>query len=457
MPEATSGGDAAPRWERPKTNARAFLLADLAIISFVGGLFVAQPLIFVSIPLTMLLGFTVVRSRDQSPDLEVERTTERVRIREGETTRVRVRVRNAGPRAVALLQVRDRVPPELRGKNTRSGFSTSLKAGEIRDLYYELSANSFGVHTLGPMFLRVQDSTGLFESRAELRSYSRLAVFPETTEKLEHLAIRPRRTRSWPGEIAARRSGTGMDYFNVRRLMPGDPVKRINWKASARHSEGSDELLVNEFVAEVGAEVLIVLDPGRVTGSRPGRDSTIVHSVRAALSIAERLLHDRNRVGLLTTGAEPRRIAPGYGRRQFDRIALSILQVEPGGSDIEWWVERSIHLFFPNISQIVFVSPLMDANSISAAAELTRDGERDVIVVSPNPVALAEPRTGGPDSREWRVALKLAQIEREMDMGRLRSANAFVVDWTTSASLDEVMELHRRALSKYAALSARHR
>lgn len=121
MPEATSGGDAAPRWERPKTNARAFLLADLAIISFVGGLFVAQPLIFVSIPLTMLLGFTVVRSRNQSPDLEVERTTERVRIREGETTRVRVRVRNAGPRAVALLQVRDRVPPELRGKNTRAG------------------------------------------------------------------------------------------------------------------------------------------------------------------------------------------------------------------------------------------------------------------------------------------------------------------------------------------------
>ena len=187
-----------------------------------------------------------------------------------------------------------------------------------------------------------------------------------------------------------------MDYFNVRRLMPGDPVKRINWKASARHPEGSDELLVNEFVAEVGAEVLIVVDPGRATGTGQGRDPVMVHSVRAAISIAERLLHDRNRVGLLTTGAEPRRIAAGYGRRQFDRIALSVLQLEPGGSDIEWWVERSIHLFFPNISQIVFISPLMDTNSISAAAELTRDGERDVIVVSPNPVALCRAQIWSP-------------------------------------------------------------
>ncbi|MDA4112509.1 MAG: DUF58 domain-containing protein [Thaumarchaeota archaeon] len=418
---------------------------------------ISQPLIFVSVPLTLLLGFTVLRSQDPHPDLEVERETEKVRIREGETTRVRLRVRNLGSRPVAMLQIRDRVHAELRGKNTHSGFSSSLKGGETRDFYYEVSANSFGVHTLGPVLLRVQDSTGLFESEAELRSYSELIVFPETTERLGHLAIRPRRTKSWPGEIVARRAGTGMDYYKIRRFMPGDPVKRINWRASARDAEGSDEFLVNEYTAEVGAEVLIVVDAGRARGEVPGRHPNVVYSVKAAISIAERLLHDRNRVGLLTAGENPRRITAGYGRRQFDRIALSLLQLEPGESDIQLWVERSIHMFFPNISQIIFVSPLVDASSKTAAAELTRNGERDVIVVSPNPVGLAKPGSGGPNSREWRIALRLAQIERGIDMDLLRSANALVVDWTTSASLEEVMEIHRRALSKYAALSARHR
>ena len=47
--------------------------------------------------------------------------------------------------------------------------------------------------------------------------------------------------------------------------------------------------------------------------------------------------------------------------------------------------------------------------------------------------------------------------ERAIDMDRLRSANALVIDSTTPASLEEVMEVHKRALSNYSALSARHR
>jgi uncharacterized protein (DUF58 family) len=445
-----------PSWEGLRASARTYMLAVLAALSFVGGLFVAQPLIFVSVPLTVLLGFTVLRSQDPRLDVEVTRTTEKMRIREGESAKVRLRVKNLASRAVPMLQVRDLVQPELQSRSTRSGFSFALKAGETRDFYYEVSGNTFGVHTLGPITLSVQDSTGLFESQAELKSYSKMVVFPETTERLTHFAIRPRRTKSWPGEIVARRTGTGMDYYNIRRFMPGDPMRRINWRASARHDQGTDEFLVNEYMAEVGTEALIVVDAGRMLGAGSGRDPVVAYSAKAAISIAERLLHDRNRVGLLTTGSNPSRIAAAHGKRQFDRIALSLLQLEPGESDIQWWVERSIHMFFPNISQIIFVSALMNPNSIAAAAEIVRHGGRDVIVVSPNPLGLARPKSGNRKSREWRIALKLAQMERVIDMESLRAANALVVDWTTSTSLEEVMEVHRRALAMHATFAARH-
>jgi hypothetical protein len=113
-------------------------------------------------------------------------------------------------------------------------------------------------------------------------------------------------------------------------------------------------------------------------------------------------------------------------------------------------------MFFPNISQIIFVSALMNPNSIAAAAEIVRHGGRDVIVVSPNPLGLARPKSGNRKSREWRIALKLAQMERVIDMESLRAANALVVDWTTSTSLEEVMEVHRRALAMHATFAARH-
>ena len=453
---ATEADAGEPKWGETRTSGRGYLLAVFAVIAFIAGLFVEQPLIFASVPITLLLAFTALRSRDPHPDIRMERALERVQLREEELTRVRLRVKNLGAARIAMLQIRDGVDQELRGKGTRSGFSTSLDAGESKDLYYEVRGSVFGIHSLGPVSLRAQDSTGLLDCEGELASYSRVIVFPKTSERLGQLAIRPRRTKAWPGEIVSRKSGTGVDYNSIRRFAPGDPIKRINWKATARQAQEREELLVNDYVAEVGAEVLIVVDAGRATKTASGRDAAAEQTVKAALAIAERLLHERNRVGLVTTGASPSRIASGYGRRQFDRVALSLLGMEPGDSRIQWWVECSVHMFFPNIQQVIFVSSLADRNSRETAAELARDGARDVIVVSPDPMSPFRSAWGAPESAEERMAIRIARAERAMYVDRLRGAGALVVDWDTSEPLEEVMEVHRGMISKYAAMIARH-
>ena len=101
-------------WKRLRASGRVYMLIVLAILSFVCGLFLAQPLMFVSVPVVVLLGFTALRSEDPRADVEVVRTTEKVRIREGDRTRVRLRVANLGARGIPMLQVRDGVPRDLR-------------------------------------------------------------------------------------------------------------------------------------------------------------------------------------------------------------------------------------------------------------------------------------------------------------------------------------------------------
>ncbi len=275
---------------------RFMLLTLLAFASVLVGLFISQPIIFVSVPIIAFVGFTFLQlKRPDLSKLEVARTLERVQINEGETSRVRLTVKNGSKIDIAFLQIKDELSRELFGSNTRSSFSFSLKAGETRNLLYEVSGTYFGEYTLGPLLLLAQDFAGLVESRERRELVSKMAVFPRTAGKLSEFTIGPRSTRPRPGEILARRIGAGMDYYATRQLLPGESTKRVNWRASARMTD-EDKLLSNEFTSEQVAEVLIVLDCRSNIGEMEDRASSITsYSVKATMSIAERLLRVQNK------------------------------------------------------------------------------------------------------------------------------------------------------------------
>ena len=94
-----------------------------------------------------------------------------------------------------------------------------------------------------------------------------------------------------PGQVAA-----GTDFFGVREYQPGDPPSAINWRTSARYV---DKLYANEFQQERVADVGIVLDGRLRTNEFARGHSLFEYSVQAAASLADALLNQGNRVGLL--------------------------------------------------------------------------------------------------------------------------------------------------------------
>lgn len=54
-------------------------------------------------------------------------------------------------------------------------------------------------------------------------------------------------------------TGNGLDFENLREYIPGDNIRDIDWKASAR----SKNLLVKQYIAEKKHNVLLVFDTGR--------------------------------------------------------------------------------------------------------------------------------------------------------------------------------------------------
>ncbi len=297
------------------TSAKVQVLASFVAISFVIGLIFRNVLIFAGVTVLIYLGLISLQSQPPR-EIKIQRLIEKAQLFEDDVSKVRLQATNSSKRSIALVTVEDSVPQELNNDNP-TAFSFSLKPGETRDNFYSIKASTFGVFSLGPIRIRCEDSTGLNIARSIIKDYSTVVVLPRTTERLTHFKIRPRKTKPWPGEIVARKVGLGMDNYSIRQYIPGDTFRRINWRASAKTE---DNLLLNEQTAELGADTIIVIDarPASNLISSSG-DSLVKHSLCAAISISDKLLRDRNRVGLVTVGLESDRIPPGYGRRQYQQ------------------------------------------------------------------------------------------------------------------------------------------
>ena len=250
--------------------------------------------------------------------------------------------------------------------------------------------------------------------------------------KLRHLAIRPLRTRAYAGPVPARQGGSGVSFFGVRTYQPGDPLRWINWRMSARHSS---DYYVNEFEPERIADVGLILDIRQRNDVLVQGKPLLEHSVSAMSSLAAAFLDDGNRVGLLIYGRYLNWTFPGYGKIQRKRILEALTRVKPGNSLVFDQLDLLPTRYFPAKSQIVLVSPL-SPDDTSMLIRLRAQGYQ-VLVISPDPVSY-EARALGTRA-DVELAARIARLERELQLRYLRRAGVQVVDWRVDQPFDRVI------------------
>jgi uncharacterized protein (DUF58 family) len=197
------------------------------------------------------------------------------------------------------------------------GFALRAGPGETESRAYrcvpgrrgEIRFDGFRVSTRFPF--------GLFSKALTLESPQTALVYPA----LEPLAIPPRfGAPRQTGEGVAGEHGTGPLVSGLRHYEPGDPARRIHWRASLRR----DELLVRKVESEQRAEVEVRL---RTADQQPGE--RFERSVRWAASEVVALLEAGARVALRTDAS---RIEADLGNRQRGRLLGFLARVEPGAA-----------------------------------------------------------------------------------------------------------------------------
>jgi uncharacterized protein (DUF58 family) len=159
-------------------------------------------------------------------------------------------------------------------------------------------------------------------------------------QALEHLRLKARRlvTGMLHGAHRSRRKGVSTEFDHHAIYQPGDPLKLIDWKASARH----DRVYVKRQLEDTALQVRIVVDRSgsmrRATGTGPTK---YLQAARLATALAYVILEERDRFGLSiaggmkagTSAGADSWLPAGSGEAHLVRCVQALCAAEGSGGD----------------------------------------------------------------------------------------------------------------------------
>lgn len=253
-----------------------------------------------------------------------------------------------------------------------------------------LSCAARGDHVLGPASLEAGDVFGLYSRREDRPLTTRLIVYPRLVPAVfgGPPAARPQ------GDVRARRAlveDPGR-VAGVRDWAPGDPMRLVHWKATAR----AGRLLVRR--SEPVAALQLALFLNVETQGRPwgGYSPSLLELV---VMTAAALARDASRrgceVGLYVNATipgsgRPVRVPAGSGPRQLREILTGLARANPPGSRpvSELILAEARRLRWGATALLVTCCPTPAA--VAALAELKRRGyPAGMVVVAPGGAPVA--------------------------------------------------------------------
>ncbi|MEZ4552878.1 MAG: DUF58 domain-containing protein [Dehalococcoidia bacterium] len=367
-------------------------------------------------------GMARLWARVSLEDVRYARVVRERRVFMGETIDLRLRVANEKRIPVPWLEVREYLPaatPVEGAHVTPSGVagtvlmqrSTALGANERLEWPLTLAAAERGFFRLGPTRLRSGDLFGIFEREETVRGTDSVVVYPRTYSlpDLGIISARPFGERAGGHRIFE----DPVRVIGVRDYLPGDPLKRVDWNATARTGRLQSRL----YEPSRTQAVVVALNISTMDQSWLGFDPLLLErNVVVAASVARWAFEERAAVGLVANGSFPDadraiRIGAGSHSDQLVRVLEALAMIAPFTiSSLASELERAGHAL-PAGATLIVVASLMPDDLAATLRRLRGEGHAVHVVKT--------------TSAEWDVALApIPVVNIESVMHALEAAEA---------------------------------
>ncbi|MFO1402266.1 MAG: DUF58 domain-containing protein, partial [Steroidobacteraceae bacterium] len=206
-----------------------------------------------------------------------------------------------------------------------------LAPGSTLEASYRVLPRLRGPLRLAPAELRIRSRLGLGELRRRVGAAEERRVLPDFSQVARYGWLAGDRRLMDIGIRSFVRRGEGTDFRQLAEYQPGDSVRHIDWKASAR----AGRPIVREFQDERDQAVVLLLDCGRRMRAEEGDAAAIGshfdHVLNGVLLLAYVALRHGDAVGALpfADGGPPRYMAPRKGATALNGLMAALGELQP--------------------------------------------------------------------------------------------------------------------------------
>lgn len=402
-----------------QTSPRFLILLLGGVAGFLVAIVIGEPLLaIIATPPVLLAVLAALIHRPPEVQVTIDGP---VRAVEGDRVDLIVTAQSAT--WVPWLQVGIELPPDLDPVNGIRHAVVTIPAGRKAVVRFPVELTRWGVATPGRIETIARGPFGLFVSSRIHKP--RLAIRVHPRDGNRRSVVVPRRLRARVGDHRSRRHGEGSDFAEVRPFRPGDTLRSVNWRVSARRGER----WVTVRHPDQSGDLVFLLDTFSDLG--PEGNRLVQRAVRATMSLAESNLDAHDRVGLLDVGRHIRWFRPRQGRLQKARLFDALLESQ---------VEQGLRA--PRLDQlplheldagtmIVVLTGLTDPDMALLPIELRLRG-LEVAVLE----CTADDHLLGPMDETTELAARLWRVIREQRRQRLVAHGVPVMPWAADQPLE---------------------
>lgn len=416
----------------PALTVRAALLAVLAAVvaaavdPTAGGIGAAAAVVLVLVGIDLALAGAPGRLRIE------RRQPDPVRLGESSTTALWIT--NTGSRRARGL-LRDAWVPSAGIRPARRGLDVG--AGRSRWVESTLTPTRRGRRSSDRVTVRCWGPLGLAARQRSTTVPGELRVLPAFSSR-RHLPARLAVLRELDGRSPVAVRGAGTEFDTLRGYIPGDDVRSIDWRGSAR----GGGVVVRTWRPEQDRVVHLVVDSGRTSAGRletaDGPTTRLDLLLDATLLLGALVGHAGDRVGLTVVDSAVRAELRPSRRRSIGELGSALFAVEPRLVETDYaLLARTVLTRTPHRALLVLLTgldgPVVTDGLLPVLGALTAHHRVVLAAVSDPETARARTDLTDADAVYLAAAAAREQLDRAATAALLNRAGVTVLDATPSA------------------------